>query len=444
MSTHPFKRSSLAPELRLDIALYLKEDYLSLKQLSCVSREWLDSARIPLFEKFTLFTNTKTLKKLLRFLRGTPHLARYIRTLSVDRRIEFEVERLPPKMRIEDLLTAVTLLPNLRELALLSCTVLDPRTDPVVDIGSAPPKPRPCKLTLSDSHIHQCAFAELFRSLTVIDFSATRLFVPGLEPIPTTFFLATQTINLGPWMGVASFKEVEHNRRQPLMANILDACPDTSTKVDVACNLRDVGEVDAMYRFLEKKGRHIENLRLDFSKTRKEFIKNNSPLRGSGPDGFGRMFRECDRMIQLSDCCPSLRTLEIYLPVSSETTWPFTLQERETDSFVVWRYALRMLASAPRTLTSIAIDVLVTFDVEQQIIDRSTIPLVDWEKWAQVLREFKDLKRLSFGWQHVMYVPMRYVRKEFDLLQSGREDDLCSHWMEAFRDYVTEKHLLHS
>ena len=110
-----------------------------------------------------------------------------------------------------------------------------------------------------------------------------------------------------------------------------------------------------------------------------------------GSEGFGGIPRIWPN-IPLSVLCPILNTLTILLTVTLESGDSV----EETAAVLQWRYALRIIASAPRSLTSIAIGLYLMDDVAYREMRYSTIYMVDWKKWEEVLRGFDKLEDLTF------------------------------------------------
>ena len=90
--------------------------------------------------------------------------------------------------------------------------------------------------------------------------------------------------------------------------------------------------------------------------------------------------------ISLSECCPSLETLTFIM--HSMNVAP---QSQSTPIFE-WRYALRLLSFAPRSLKSIKIGVVRSWPFSLWV---SMLQAVNWPQWRQVLQEFKQA-RLTF------------------------------------------------
>ncbi|TCD64707.1 hypothetical protein EIP91_003750 [Steccherinum ochraceum] len=85
-----------------------------------------------------------------------------------------------------------------------------------------------------------------------------------------------------------------------------------------------------------------------------------------------------------------LSTISFALRVNVEPVDVFT------NAIFQWRYALRLLASAPRTLTRVSVMIM-----SDQGLDAPahlfTLGSVDWTKWTEVLRGFPKLRYVEFG-----------------------------------------------
>ena len=110
-----------------------------------------------------------------------------------------------------------------------------------------------------------------------------------------------------------------------------------------------------------------------------------------GADGFGGIPPSW-HTVSLSTCCPSLQDITFALYVNRESGD----DTKRSDAVLQWRYALRLLASAPSSLTSITVTMYLAGEVPYEELQYCTVDLVDWHRWNQVLGGFKNLQRLTF------------------------------------------------
>ena len=68
----------------------------------------------------------------------------------------------------------------------------------------------------------------------------------------------------------------------------------------------------------------------------------------------------------------------------------------KSTAVLQWRYALRLVASAPRTLTSITIGLDFVSDVPYEDLAFCTIASINWAAWGEVLRRFENLRSVTF------------------------------------------------
>lgn len=96
-------------------------------------------------------------------------------------------------------------------------------------------------------------------------------------------------------------------------------------------------------------------------------------------------------IVSLSECCPQLKSITI-------TLWVVEEDIRETDdSLVEWRHALRLLITAPSTITHIRVGLKEVSSLGHMRIDECTIKSIDWPKWDEVIEKFPRLEHLEFA-----------------------------------------------
>jgi len=387
-----------ATELRIQITKHLHTDIPSLKTLSRAARQWLAPAQMLLFEVLHVTINkTRSMESLLGLIHASPHLGSYIHRLRLSDKAGWKEP--DASLKIGDILALVALLPNMRALELHLCTII---ASLHADSGPRPVLSHPCKLSLSRTRIDERALHDLVGNLTITQFSAI-VAVVEVSGEATTFdprsFAAASTIDLG-WR---VYYDSERGRMlsseppedEPLINNILSVSPSAMDSVGVSCSLKDYRRVDALCDFLETKGHHIEHLRMDYGHAtmiEMEAGDIDLPTDHTGTDGFGRMLPGCARTVNLSECCPRLKTLMFVLLVDRESGD----DSKKSEAIVEWRYATRLLASAPRTLSSITFGLIVDNNVRYEPMEDCTIEYVQWKQVDSILQEFKALERIDF------------------------------------------------
>lgn len=111
-----------------------------------------------------------------------------------------------------------------------------------------------------------------------------------------------------------------------------------------------------------------------------------------GTDGFGYIYPTWPPSVSLSDCCPTLTSLTFVLFVNRESLDDW----KKSDAVIPWRYALRLLSTAPPTLSSLRIGLRLAGDVKFEDLEQCTVPLIHWAKWNEVLQGFSGLQSVVF------------------------------------------------
>ena len=414
-----------AAELKLAISRHLQDDKPALQALSHVSSAWRGPAQAALFCVFNLpVTDFRALSKLISFLQSSPHL-----TTSISKLRLFNVSiGFPQVVSLMEILSLVSLLPGLHTLAIRGFLIGASREHR--SAFNAYPK-RPCRLMLSDLSMDPICFHTLITRFTGPSLSVLGIIIQRVKtldtdsPLPQDVLSATQTLDLGvDEIYALPVPDYDPEKWQlghllPEWPNLLSFAPADLKVFGAGCNLRIRAHLDILGEFMKTKGKCMEHLRLDFGQWtlvegRAEGHESgmNPPIQvhadvdwvadlvgdKEGSEGFGGIPRAWPN-IPLSAFSPLLNRLTILLAVTTES------EDASNKSAAVlqWRYALRLIASAPRSLTSITIGLYLTGsglyfmdDVPHDDAWYSTIYMVDWKKWEEVLRGFDKLANLTF------------------------------------------------
>lgn len=426
--------SNLPTELKCEVAKYLWHDYASssLRSLSLASKDWTAPAQSFLFRHFTvrLTSNVhlKTARSLATFLDTYEHVRQYVLELLL-----IGPESGPVELFTPQLLSYIGFLPALRHLKVYSTRILDSHRTQVLRRAA-----RLISLTLLN--VEMCA-PDLF--LLINQCAGPVLCLANV--------LATSTAPVASWpISAISTKRKSltlrrfcirgHNLPSTFAPDVLELCTDTLETLAIEWIFYDniSGSAQHLCKFIRTKGHNIVHLRLDlaaaanaltavsctyilanlFRTAAYSVFRISRPFADApivsdriGEDGFGGIDPTWET-VDLSNCCPQLKTLTMILRVGSQRTYSSNeggmIDIMTTDfwsrlhhaAILVWRYALRLLASAlsRNSLTSVAIGL--HFDLPDNTssfnIKESTLHLLDWKKWDEVLGGFKDLKELKF------------------------------------------------
>lgn len=139
-----------------------------------------------------------------------------------------------------------------------------------------------------------------------------------------------------------------------------------------------------------------------------------------------RVFDACDCRMQLRDACPSLRVLTLELSVDQERVGPagnatsHTIRRavKNTDTFVMWIWASRLLEAAPPTLTSITIVLCCHDEFNFRLVFPldTTLRVVPWARWRNALDGLPLLRQRAFVVQDLGFCQPGYPipKREFD------------------------------
>ncbi|TCD70736.1 hypothetical protein EIP91_002112 [Steccherinum ochraceum] len=149
-------------------------------------------------------------------------------------------------------------------------------------------------------------------------------------------------------------------------------------------------------------------------------IKDNT-----GDSGFGGMPSEWPN-IDLSSCCPSLRHITFVLFIAHG---PLDYVLKDSAIFI-WRYALRLLATAPKTVRSVSVLFLMESYVQPEELG-STIVAVDWGKWDEVLEGFDELQELAFV---AVLKPASSAEGYYEMYQ--RQKEVPTRWLDKASQFL--------
>ncbi|TCD60329.1 hypothetical protein EIP91_010353 [Steccherinum ochraceum] len=379
----------LATEIKLLIVEHLHDDAArsAMQALSLASHEWLVPAQMTLFQDIILdIQNPEVVERFISFLVSTPHIADYIFKLTIrGRRVNIHH---PPgykhdNLLVTDVVRVLSALPNLHSLAIRKCTLKGPVSDTLslshIPFGLAISL---CLADVSVFHFLLSQFRGKYLHLSRIDFiNPYDIDKVSVDP---SFLASVRILELG-----KSHKHVV-NLPHKLSEHILSVCHSHVSDLAMECDLDKTDRQIATYQFLSERAPNVEHLRLDLR------LSANTVFRPSPEDqmppalrGFGEIPLQWGS-INFSDCCPSLKTITLALRVNVEPV------DVGTNAIFQWRYALRLLASAPRTLTRVSVMIMSDqgLDAPARLF---TLGSVDWMKWTEVLRGFPKLRYAEFS-----------------------------------------------
>ncbi|TCD64717.1 hypothetical protein EIP91_003760 [Steccherinum ochraceum] len=375
----------LPPEIRLNVAQRLSRR--RLQALCFASRDWRSTAQILLFRVIRVILPRRTVAGFIAFLRSSPHFRAYVHKLF----IYDNASDKPPSISVKELFKALKLLPALRCLKFDSIALTGSSKVAKANLPSLPN----FHLACSRSDVETSAFNALLTHLRVAELHLSFLL---LRPSASNnsaplfcseMFQSLRILNVGQ---VVTPRQAQSEWRT---SEILAACPDSLTSLGVGYDINRYRHGRALHEFLQEKGSHIESLNIDYGRwgeIEPEAEEMRLMMDDVGRDGFGGMPSKWPKM-KLSTCCPSLKHITFVLFVAYESLDDM----KKSSAIFLWRYALRLLASAPKTLCSITVLFMMDGDVPFEDLDRSTIDTVDWRRWDKVLKGLGELERLTFA-----------------------------------------------
>ncbi|KAH8077485.1 hypothetical protein BXZ70DRAFT_1012904 [Cristinia sonorae] len=386
---------ALPTELKLLIARVLWNlDKRSLVALSLVSRDWRAPAQTFIFQTYNLrITGDRIIQDFLHFLQSSPHILSYIRSLRCgEPKRPFERLSFDHPVSVADICALTSTIPSLRTLTIFNCLV---SADcccgrPVEWTISVP------TLVLSEVVLQECTLKVFLSGFKGSAFSFAEISFTPADRCGSQALAGT--LDFEPLVGCKSIYTggiISHENYPRILSeiryNILARCPPVLNKFGTVCDLFDPRDFTAINELLHTKGRHIEDLQLAFSTLtmadEKFAALYDGLVNARDTDGLG-VLPKFWRTLSLSEC-RSLRSITFSLAVNGEPNV-------ESTAILQWRYALRLLAAAPRTLTLIRLGMDFELYVIDASIKRCTLTMVDWKKWDEVLKGFGALQRVEW------------------------------------------------
>ncbi|TCD64715.1 hypothetical protein EIP91_003758 [Steccherinum ochraceum] len=404
-------------ELLLKIVGHLSKS--KLRELCFVSRDWLNVAQVGLFRTVRVNMVQKSAQDLIAFRQSSPHLRTYVNQLHLFGRGSMEL----PPMNIGDLFKVLQLLPAIRCLKLYRVSIAGP-VEVTDDLVSSQPE---LKLMLSNFQSGVDVLDTILTRLHPTELHLQHVIVDPSDEFQPPFrqdaFKGVRVLNIG---GVYNSGAP---RTRWTTSDILAICPvDTLTTFGLGYDIDRHQHGEELRRFLETKGRHVECLNIDYGHwtvIEPEAEKMRLMMDDVGRDGFGGTPSEWPT-IKLSTCCPALKHITFFLFVEYESPD----DSKKSSAIYLWRYALRLISTAPKNLISITVLFDLGGNVPYEDLDRSTIYTVNWEKWDEVLRGFEKLERVSF-------VPLGFEgRAERETFAVPATQPRVSDWPEEASEFV--------
>ncbi|TCD64713.1 hypothetical protein EIP91_003756 [Steccherinum ochraceum] len=279
-----------------------------------------------------------------------------------------------PSMNIEDLFKAVQLLPAIRCLKFYHVAITGPFKI-TEDLVPVIPK---LKIVFSSLKTGSDILDALLRRLSPSELHLQHAAIGLSDGSSSSFrpeaFKSVRSLHIG---GVYTNEASQTEWTSP---DMLSMCPaDTLTTFGLGYDIDEHQLGEELRQFLAKKGRHIECLKIDYghgAQVEPEAEAMHLVVDDVGRDGFGGMPPKW-LTVKLSTTCPSLKHLSLFLFVDAE---PLD-KSKQSSAIFLWRYALRLIASAPKALVSVTVLYELARDVSYEDLDMSTICVVNWKQW---------------------------------------------------------------
>ncbi|KAH8100408.1 hypothetical protein BXZ70DRAFT_907505 [Cristinia sonorae] len=400
--------SRLPPELLLEIArkLFAIADTSSLKTLSLVSSEWLSVARPFIFRDLRVqLGGMKSLDALTAIVRPSPALSSLISTLCLVGDIngressDPQTRYLYPFVSPLDILALVAMIPRISSISVQLCRVEGGMIESNLRRFQGVYN---CSLFLFQVSIDDIALDMLTGSFRGEALSLTKLHFLSPNNQPLNFLSSGNHTS----DGSSIFSSLRHlcvglstnfRGRIPIILAIKSKSLPELQMLELACDLAHNRHLHTMNGFLNDKGRPVEVLLLDYTITMGwgDYISDYLVDEVNPPsyDGFG-LIPESWGTVSLKECCPSLRSITFFLSVLMESE-SYGATEK-SPAVLQWNYALRLIASAPLTLSSIKIGIYLDEDTSAEDMMGCTISVVEWENWDNVLRQLLGLREVVF------------------------------------------------
>lgn len=437
----------LATELKLAIVGHVRhntdeKDKASLSALSLVSQAWREPAQILLFEEIRIcFDAPWDAGGFLETFGASIRLGRYVLKLVVWRGSKHS--RGASRISVSQLLSITGLLPRLHTLSLSYCTI-------TYDSDTVSHSDRSSSNSRRQSHPFDinfigCGFTyEAFTSI-LGSFNIRSLCVVSSPPFDDSpgaqrlRFPSMRRLDL-------SMLRSDLLRQRAFSKKLLAGCNGLAS-LDLDISLEDADATYALYTFLRTEGRRLERLRLGLRSSRWHALNGKHAAKildlsltsflisvVDADDGHGPIPEEWPE-IPLADFCPSLRVLKVVVLLDHgrfdhQATYRSTYQ---------WNWALRLLSSAPPTITHVTIVPCMLFRGNTLALAGSTAQYVHWRKWDETLGRLGCLQSVLFELSTESYTLSRFS----SLTVHGRLSLDMTHAKEQFfpifRQYVTEQ-----
>ncbi|THH23200.1 hypothetical protein EUX98_g7976 [Antrodiella citrinella] len=386
------------------VVALLCEDMRALNSLTTVSRLWKEDVQEVIFQGITLsFTQRRSAHDFITACVGSIRRDRHtafsanIHTLTVlgshfpltREYSNHEIHQ--PNLSVNDICTVVTFCRNLENLQIGYCVVDD------LDVNAFFPGWHHCKSRSIKVHLNRCHFTSS-ALYTLLKFTRVRELImfginveAPLENIQPDMLAHTYKLSLSR-VNVAERPVTEAHQfgQEDWVSKMYKvASPRTLTALTVQCSLKSVVEMWQLKMMLPIMGANLRELWIDFFQTDVESVKADM-IREQWIEE-DTVFPECRVPMQLKKMCQSLHSLTLSLSIDQEQPHPAdtvgTLSgERrvveDTNTFVMWIFALRLLEAAPPTLMSITISLCShgEFNFRYVLPMDTTLRMVPWDR----------------------------------------------------------------
>ncbi|THH19936.1 hypothetical protein EUX98_g8679 [Antrodiella citrinella] len=471
-------------EMREMVVMLLRGDMRTLNSLALASRLWKADVQKVIFRDITLsFTQRRSAHDFVRALVTSTdrslHTSFYynIRTLTLKGSPEPPTrwygnhEMRQPNLSVNEICTIVGCLTRLVKLRLRYLIVDGPREDlssPRLTAG----EDQQIEVRLNRIRITSSALYTLLKYTKVRELVTFRINVQGpLAELQPDMLAYAHTLTLCR-KDMPQRQVAQHHwtcKEDRVAQDYLPSDEDWVTKMyevassaalttlGVSCNLKSGDEWVKLKQWLPIMGANLEELHLNCSETTVGSVQRSTfqedvfaCLILMLPTGVrrerwiedDRVFDTCDNRMQLRDACRSLRAVTLVLSIDQEGARASPHGGRrvveDTDTFVMWIFASRLLEAAPPTLDSITISLRShdQFNFRYVLPMDTTLRMVPWDRWRNTLLRLPLLQELIF------VVPATDVDQDFDVYNpsySRPEREFDWKWMDHLHALLEAK-----